>query len=271
MTVRVRNRITFIFFIITTIFLLLSAFVVAWQYFTGSLTIPETYIKDSGTNFLTKDNFFCVFIGIFFQLIYIAVTTNIIYHSFEKTQAPDIVYFLLFLASCFINATRLFVPLFHLSGTYSTILITEGNIQLFSYFLAPLALMGTVFFSSEQYRQKTDRYCIVLIILSIFVSKIIPLNSAVIFSNFRISNGLSKSIFAFSVIISVLCTLTLFLNNRKNECSQKITLGFSTMIIGYYIVFACSNIISAILGPILLCFGTAVYIREVHHHYLWLD
>lgn len=271
MTIRFRNRMTLIFFIIAISCLMLGTFFTLFQYFSGGIVIPEVYSKALSEKFLLRYHPLCVYAGIFIMLIYICITTLIIYHSFEKTQAPDIVFFLLFLIACLCDTSRLLVPAFKLSGTFSLFLLKIGNIHLFARLLAPLALMGNTVLSTEEFRQNTDRNCIILVIISLFFSEMIPLNTSVILPNFCISYGYVKAIRGFCLLTCVVSSVALFRTNQKNEYKQIMTIGYILLCIGYTLIFYCYNILSFAAGILLLGGGSYLYLNEVHKHYLWID
>ena len=271
MTIRIRNRITLFFFILSISSLMLGAFFTLYQFFSHSLIIPEVYTKNLSDNFLLRYNPIFVFAGIFIMLAYVSVTSLIIYHSFEKTQAPDIVFFLLFLFACLCDTSRLMVPAFHLSGTFTFFLLKVGNIDLFARLLAPLALMGNTAMSGDDFRQNTDRNCMILIIMSMFFAELIPLNTSVILPNFCLSYGYMKAIRGFAFVTCSASALCLFRSNIKNEYKQIMTLGFILLCVGYSLIFYCYNIASLVSGTILLGGGTYLYLNEVHKHYLWVE
>lgn len=271
MTIRFRNRMTLIFFIIAVFCLMLGTFFTLFQYFSGGIVIPKVYSKGLSQTLLFRYFPVCVYAGIFMLMIYTCVTTLIIYHSFEKTQAPDIIFFLLFLLACLCDTSRLLVPAFKLSGTFSLFLVKIGNIHLFARLLAPLALMGNTVLSTEDFRQNTDRNCIVLIIVSLFFAEMIPLNTAVILPNFCISYGYEKAIRIFSFFTCIVSALSLFRTNQKNGYKQIMTLGFILLCLGFTVIFYCYNIFTLITGTLLLGGGSYLYLNEVHKHYLWVD
>ena len=271
MTIKFRNRMTLVFFIISITCLLLAAFFTLFQFFSNGLVLPDVYTKGLSKSFLLRYNPLCVYAGIFILMIYICLTSMIIYHSFEKTQAPDIVFFLIFLLACLCDTSRIFVPAFKLSGTFSLFLLRVGNIHLFARLLAPLALMGNTVMCTDDFRQNTDRNSIILIIISMFFAEIIPLNTAVILPNFCISYGYVKAIRAFTLLICIVSTISLFYSNQKNEYNQIMTLGFIMLCLGYSLIFYCYNILTLSGGIVFLGGGTYLYLNEVHKHYLWID
>ena len=262
---------TLIFFIIALSCLLVGTIFSLYQFLTSGLILPDVYLKVNSRNFLFRYNPVFVYLGIFFLHIYVCITTMIIYHSFEKTQAPDIVFFLLFLAALLCDTSRLLVPAFRLSGTFSLFLVKVGNINLFARLLAPLALMGNTTMSNDELRQSTDRNSIILIIIALFFAEIIPLNTAIILPNFCISYGYEKAIRTFCFITCLVSAISLFRTNRKNEYRQTMTIGFILICIGYTLIFYCYNLMLLTMGILTMSSGTFLYLNEVHKHYLWID
>lgn len=271
MTIRTRNRLTLILFFAAIILLIGNAGFFAYEILTKNFSIPEVFLKGVPESVLLTYNPKCVLIAIFTMLLYVCIITYVIYRSFEKTQATDITFFLLFLAACLLDSFRLAVPLFRISGTFSRFLICIGNIHIFARLLAPLGLFGNVVLSTEDYRQNTDRNCLIIIVAALFFAYFIPLNNSIILPNFSISYGYVHLIRGFSLLVSILNIITMFLTNKKNEYSQLMTLGFTFLTVGYSIMFYCYNILGVIAGPIFLGVGTTIYIKEIHNRYLWID
>ena len=271
MTIRSRNRITFIYVIISLTLFVMALATVSLKYLRGTFDFPDVYIKSPSTNILLAFNPHCVVISILILLAYSCTTSYVIYRSFEKSQATEMFFFLFFLAACMIDSIRIAISTISDAGAYSNLLLKMGNITLFARLLAPLSLFGAVVLSDDEYRQNADRNCLIIIITALFFSEVIPLNSAIILPNFSISYGYVKAIHYLALTICILCIANLFITNFKNEYNQMMTLGFSLLCLGYSIIFESYNILTTITGPILLGLGTTIYISEVHKHYLWQD
>lgn len=271
MTIRVRNRITFTLLIASIFILLLALAATSYQFITGTFYAPDTYLRGTFTGLWTSYNEKCVIANIFILMLYSCLTLLGIFLSFEKTQATDILYFLLFIVACLTDSFRILVPILHINITYSEALLRLGNITIFSRVLVPLSFLGLTVFSSEEFRQNTDRNCAIFIIVAFFFAELLPLNTAVILPNFSISYGYIKLIRYLSFTITMLCTFSLYLTNKKNEYKQIMTFGFLMMAFGYSIMFFCYNLLGIITGPILLIGGTVIYLSQLHKHYLWLD
>lgn len=271
MTIRFRNRLTLAFFVLSITSLFVAVFFTGFQFFSTSLDIPAVYTKGLSQSFLLEYRPWCVFSGIFLMMAYTCVTSLVILHSFEKTQAPDITFFMLFLLACLCDSSRIAVQLLNLTGNYTQLLLKIGNLQLFARLLAPLALMGNIILSTDNLKQSTDQNCIILIIIAIFFADFIPLNTAVILPNFGISYGYGKSIRAFSAVIILMSSLELFISNKRNDYKQTSTIGFIMLSAGYSLIFYCYNIINLSAGAFLLTTGSILYLNDVHKRYLWID
>ncbi len=270
MTIRSRNRVNFIFLIISALILLLNVTLFCYHLFTKNLTIynPQNLVSEF---FLFKYNFWIVIGSIFIINLYVVTASFFILRTFEKTQATEVLFFLVFLTAMLFDTARLYVPIYGLDGTYSDSLIHMGNLTLSARLLAPIALFALTAFCGEEFRQQTEQNCLICILLAVFFAIFLPLNTAVIHPNLCISYGFTRAIHLFSVIICIFSVITLFMRNKKNDFSQMNTVGFLMIIIGYNLLFTTYNLASFLLGTAILGIGTAIYLIKLHQHYLWVD
>lgn len=271
MTIRLRNRITLGFFLVSFITFVLESIFTVYALFTSKLSFPEVYLKSDSDIFLFAFNPYIVLASVALIMLYVCVTSHVLFRSFSKTQATDMVFFLLFLAACVFDSARLFVPLLNISGIFTKLEIKIGNATLLARLLAPLGLFGASTLSEDDMRQKTERNCLIIILAAWFFSEFIPLNNAVILPNFSISYGYQKTIRILTFIISFLSIGTMFLNNYKNDYKQIRTLGFALICVGYTALFDGYSIFHFSIGAAAITAGTIMYLSELHKHYMWLD
>ncbi|MBR1638254.1 MAG: hypothetical protein IJ688_02590 [Treponema sp.] len=270
MTIRSRNRVNFIFLILSALILLLNIGEFCYHFFTNNITYPLP--PDSNSNFfLFRYSFWSIIASIFMINIYVVVTSYIIFRTFEKTQATEVLFFLVFLTSLLFDTSRLYVPVYGLVGSYSDTLIHIGNLTLAARLLAPISLFALTAFSGESFRQQTEQNCLIAILVSIFFAIFLPLNTTVIRPNLCLSYGFTKAVHIFSIITSIISVITLFIHNNNNDFSQLNTLGFIMLIIGYNTLFSCYNFAAFIVGLGVFASGTALYLTKLHQHYLWID
>lgn len=271
MTIKARNRITLIFSIVSISFFILSLATCIFQALTGRLNYPNVYLNDTSKIFIFAYNPKCVFISIFIEYFYVSFTSFMIARSFEKTQANDMLFFLIFLFACLCDTSRIFIPLLDISESYSKLLIKVGNIALFARLLAPLSLFGATVLSSEELKQNVNYNMLLLIMTALFFTTFIPTNNAIVFPNFCLSYGYTRQIRILSFIICFASFVTTIINSIKNEYKYKMALGFSLVCIGYTVIFDSYSIFATVTGPIIIGIGTFLYLSEVHNHYLWID
>ena len=270
MTIRSRNRVNFIFFIISLLILLLNVTLFSYHLFTKNLTQynPQNLIKGL---FIFRYNFWTVIASIFIINLYVVMAAFFILRSFEKTQATEVLFFLVFLTALLFDTARLYVPIYALDGSYSESLIHMGNLTLSARLLAPISLFALTAFCGEEFRQQTEQNCLICILLAVFFAIFLPLNTAIIYPNLCISYGFTRSIHEFNIITAIFSVITLFMRNKKNDFSQMNTVGFIMIIIGYNLLFTAYNLAALIVGTAILSTGTAIYLIKLHQHYLWVD
>lgn len=271
MTIKIRNRITRLFFIISLIYLAAVSILTFYNLFSDTLTFPSYYAPKVPQHFLLTANPYAIMISIFLSIIYICFTTFVIIQNFQKTQATDMLFFLFFLMSILCDTFRIFVPLFHCADTFSNFLISLANVILFGKILAPLSLCAAIILSSENYRKLSDQTILIILITSFFFAKLIPINTAVLLPNFSVSFGYIKLIRTFSILIFIISIVSLAINNHKNEYSQKSSVGFLLICIGYLIFSNGYSILTSILAPVFLLAGTHFYLATIHRQYLWIN
>ncbi|MBO4404755.1 MAG: hypothetical protein J5780_05425, partial [Treponema sp.] len=124
MTLKKRNFILFLYIIITTLSLLFITALFITAALKGQITPPEKTLRpfpflNRIEHTLFKENFTAVIIAVFSFSFYVPLMLTIIYRLFEKTQAMEIIFYSVFLLGCFLEETRIFMPLSGLWQTYT--------------------------------------------------------------------------------------------------------------------------------------------------------
>lgn len=271
MTIKTRNKLNLslcIFAILSTCF---NAFILFLSIYRGTFSL-DLYLKQvTKTNFLTQYNPFFVLISLYFQILYVCLTSFMLYRVFEKTKASDIIFIFLFLIAHIANTFRIWIPLFNLGATYSGLLMFCGNAILFSKLLIPLSLLYSVIMSSDDQRQDLEKNIFLLLLVCIFFAITIPLNTANVCLNFEVDYGYRKVIDITSVLIIIATLIAMFFNNRRKMYTQITTIGLAFISIGTYILINTINILRLALAVIFLTLGNILYLKELHKQYLWND
>ena len=271
MTIKSRNRFNLIFICIAIVIAVMQTALFIYQIISKTFTVPQVYNPNPSASFLFRFNQNYVLIGIFILNIYVIDSAIYIQVQFEKTQSTEVIYFLIFLIACLCDTTRILLPLFQVANSYSRVLMHVAYLPLFARILAPLSLLGISVLSTEEARHNVNRNTTFIIIASLFFAKLIPFNTAVILPNFCVSYGYTSTVRYVSFFICLASISTIAINNKKSNSSQKTTIGFALLCIGYSALFYCYNIFNLAVGIICLGYGSYLYLDELHKLCLWSD
>ena len=274
MTIKSRNRILLIFFAVSLLLLIttLGQFIFAALH--SGITPPENTVRtieafDNAGPF--KYDFKAVIIGIFAFSIYVSSVSIIIYANFEKTQSIEIIYFALFLLGCLTESIRILLAEFDLWQTYSKLLITAGKIIIAGRILTPLSLFFAGTFSETSQRQNVERNIILLIVVSIGLGFLYPLNTLETTSTCAVLWAYPKLFVTVRIFIFLSAIACMFFNAITNNSKEMLrsTIGCILLIIGYLFLISCDCYFNLSFGAALMIAGTFLYLRSVHLIYMW--
>jgi len=271
MTLRFRNRLNLIISSIAFICLLVNSLLLVYSIWNGTFMENDYLGLLNEGRILTKNIPLCVIISLLFKDLYVGVITIVIYRSFVKTQATDIIFFTLFLVSLLVDSARIYIPLLNLSHTYSQLYIFCGNAGVFARLLGPIALLFTVIMGFTEQWQNLEKNILILLIVSFFIAEFLPLNTAVTNDNFTVDHNYRKILTAYAAITAIVTLILQFINNKNRFFSQMTTVGLGLLFLGNAFIYYGTNILKLSIGIILLTTGTIIFIQRLHNQYLWLD
>ena len=217
--------------------------------FMGTLVTPYSYSALAATALLA---------------VYTPLTCMIVNYVFEKTQSPEILYFLGFLAGCMVETFRLCIPLFDLWNGYSKFLIYIGKLVFAGRILSVLSLLFSAVFSADDKIQEADRNLIIAIVISVVFATAVGIDTRTILPSMMVNTSF-QSFFMFARIFIAAVTVIAYLFNKKVKTMFSYVLLFS----GYMCLTLASNILTAALGCIFMWIGTETYFKGLHNYYLW--
>jgi hypothetical protein len=270
MTIKSRNILLLLLLILSLCLLLADATLLFYNLYKGTLIGPDSFLEQPHPGFLAKGySFSAVLLSLFIFLVYVSVSVYYLFVQFEKTQSTEIIFFALFLFGCLTESIRLFVPIFNLWHSLSTLLIFTGRIVLFGRTLAPLALLFDAVFSGTEQRQYVERNLVILIVVSIMMALLIPLDTAVVLPNCCVRWGEGRAFLIVRILILVVTAISLFINSFTMGNKEKAPYGFLALAAGYEVCCYASSYPAVTTGGVLLFAGTAVYLGSLHRQYLW--
>ncbi len=270
MTIKTRNYFFLALIIVFSVFLLGASAMLGYSIHSGALTRPDVFPAEHIAGFYTKGySFIATIASLFIFALYALLAVIYLYVQFEKTQSTEVIFFALFLIGCFAETVRLCVPLFNLWHELSAFLLFTGRVFLFARTLAPTALLFDAVFSGTKARQHVERNLVILVALSVMISMLMPLNTAIVLPNFCIKWGNGEAFIAIRALILGAAILSLFVNACSFGTKDASLFGFAALALGYEILCYATSYAAAAAGGILLFSGTAVYLKSLHRKYLW--
>lgn len=267
MTLISRNKFLTIFCIGCGIILISILSLFAYKFFTHSpMNLPDNF---SFENFSVKKLLFSSYtifpiIAISFLGTFALITSCLIKYSFEKTQSPEIIYFIGFLFGCLLETTRLLIPILNLWTSYSIATIFIGKAVFTGRLTVVFSLLFASIFPRDAQNQEPERNLLFIFIFSLIFAVFIPIDSGTIRSSVMPQIGFNTLFICIFSFIFVLSCVSLFFTERK-----KLLIPYMMLILGYIFLVFSSNLILLILGIVLSTYGAYSYLGKIHNHYLW--
>lgn len=271
MTLNYRNRLMKTVSVISLSQLIVFAALFVYRYATGN-TIPfefstltfDTNSAKSIISTLVAPYSYAALASIATLAIYTPLSCLIVGYVFEKTQSPEILYFIGFLAGCMVETFRLCIPLFDLWNGYSKFLIYIGKLVFAGRILTGLSLLFSAVFSSDDKIQEADKNLIIAIAVAVVFAAAVAIDTRTILPSMMVNTSF-QSFFMFARIFIAAMTVIAFLFNKKTKTMLSYVMLFS----GYMCLTLADNILVAAFGFIFLWIGTETYFRGLHNYYLW--
>ena len=167
--------------------------------------IPDSYPKGF---FLTECNIYAIVASIFLLLIYDFAFLVFINVEFEKTQSTEIIYFVMFLFAVFMEHHRLITPFLNLWENANALEIFVTNTLILGRTVAPLSLLFSVIYSNSESRQYTEQTLIGIIVFSLFIAKLVPVNTNLVLPIGALRIGFGKMIYFMLMIVFIVAIIS---------------------------------------------------------------
>ncbi len=274
MTLKARNRILILFFTLAFLDAALNAGLFVRSLLEGSLSFPPEVLRQikilDKLPLIAYEPLAVCASALTFNA-YAFIVTLILYLSFEKTQALETIYFLGFLLSCMAESTRLYIPLFSLEQNSPSSLATITRIIIGARLLAPLSFLFAELFSDTESRLFVERNLVIMLLASIFMGLMLPLDTIRYSSIFTFTWGLQNLFHLIRLLVVGTTLLAIICKLAMNYSSETIHegIGYLISISGYFLLCNSDNFILLTCGSVALFGGTIYYLRSMHQLYRW--
>lgn len=273
MTLNTRNKILLFINALTILTFLSSLAFYIFYALKGMIAFPQGKIVRNLFNLtsLTSPDVNAACLSILMFSFAAALESFIILRVFEKTQALEISFYIIFLISIFIEQQRLFL---------STMPFIQGNrlhleivtrLVIISRILAPLSLLFSTIFNELSQRQNIFNNILIMLLVSAILGVFYPLNTEVRTSILTLGWGFS-SVFMTVRVVFILAALTVLAYSAFIKSSPeyiKLMIGLLILSAGYFTLCISDNYFFLASGSILFSYGSFFYIKELHNMYKW--
>lgn len=232
--------------------------------------LPDVAIELFGVGIPFKSIWAAMGAGLFLGLGGL-VSSIFVINLFQKTQTPEISFYIMFSVSSVLEVLRLVFPLQLLYSFSPDLLINVSRILLFSRFLGMLALAGAGIFSSKNISSQVGKIISTVIVISFFFSISIPLDTR-IWTEFLIHRPGYLSLF---FVLFALCGGAAFFSfyfSSETQTSgefRKAAWGMLFLFCGYLGLMLPVWVPVVLVSVFLYILGTILVIKGIYQYYLW--
>jgi len=241
------------------------------EYSEAALSRPEGFFQSLAGRFFTSVPAVPL-VTVFAAVFYTLFVSIVILISFEKTQAPEILFFSLFALSFSFEIVRIMAPLKGLFELSPVMLIVGTRILIFFRLFGTVALFISSVFAAGLEVQKQGRVIIGIIIAILMVSFKIPVNGFSWDTSFTMLFAYS-TMFRFAEIILIVITGMSFLiaaYSRGTGNYRLVALGSLLVFFGRNLLFKADTWFVPFPALGMLIIGTWLIVSRLHQVYLWL-
>ncbi|MBO4509156.1 MAG: hypothetical protein J5747_11050 [Spirochaetaceae bacterium] len=196
--------------------------------------------------------------------LYTPAVSTALRYVFEKTQSPEILYYMGFLTGCMVEIYRLCIPLFNLWGGYSDFLIFTGKLVLAGRILAGMSLLFSAIFSSDDKIQEADKNIVIAIAISVALATSTAVDTRTILPSIMVQTSYHSVLLFVRIFLAVMTAVAFMLAGKI-----KTMISYMLLFAGYMCLTLSDSIFLTALGLILFGIGTKVYLQQLHNYYLW--
>ncbi|MDR2480183.1 MAG: hypothetical protein LBD48_12850 [Treponema sp.] len=231
----------------------------------------EGFFQAFISRFLDAD-LYAVHAAIAGSVAYALVALILIYHYFETTQSPEIMFIVLFVVSFSFEAIRLILPLRNIYDIPSLYLLMAFRALLFSRYFGIFSLFTASVYAAGLEVQKHRNVILAITVATLVIALGVPIDTQTWDSSLNMINGYVH-LFRLIETGTALITVISFFIAASSRGSREYTftgVGALMTFIGRNLLLSTDTWISPIPGILLLSIGMWFICTQLHKIYLWL-
>ena len=211
-------------------------------------------------------------VSVIVSVVYALAASALVFYFFEKTLAPEILFFDLFALSFVFEAVRVMPPLGRMHPLPSVILVLGGRLLIFGRFFGVLSLFASSVYAAGLDIQKQGQIIAAMIIAVLVVALRVPVNSQSWDSTMTMLSAYAPMFrFAQDALIGI--TVLGFLVAAQVRGTGEylyVALGAFLAFLGRDLLIGADTWVTLVPGALALAGGTWFITVRLHRVYLWL-
>jgi len=212
------------------------------------------------------------FVTLLASVFYALFVSTVILVNFEKTQAPEILFFGLFALSFGFEVVRIMVPLKGILDLPPVLMIAGTRLLLFARLFGTLSLFASSLYAAGLDMQKQGRVVITIIIAILLISFRLPVNGFSWDTSFTMLFAYSTMLRIAELILMIITGASFIIAaySRGTADYRFIALGSLLVFLGRGLLFSADTWLTPVPAVIMLGFGTWLITARLHQVYMWL-
>lgn len=203
---------------------------------------------------------------------YAAGTIVMLYYSFEKTQAPEILFFALFAFSFIGEFFRISVPIAASREWPPAIVVGAARAVSFARFFGVLSLLASSVYANGIDFQKHGRVVIIVVITALTIAAGIPVDGLTYDTSFTPISGYRVMLDLTEITIAAIAAVSFLVGAYVRSAREfyAAALGVLLAVIGRDLLLRGDSWATLLAGSAFLIGGTWLFAVKIHRYYLWL-
>jgi hypothetical protein len=221
---------------------------------------------------LVKGNSYAPLFSMLCSVLYSLAGIITIYILFEKTQAPEILFFANFILSLSLEISRMAIPLITYYNTSLTYAVFTGKILLFSRLFGLFSLFLASVYAAGMDMQRYGMLLILNAAICLALASGVPIDSMNWDTALTPRYGFTDMFLLIETTIVGITVLSFFIaiKNKSSKDYIYVSMGILLVLLGRDILLHADTYVELALAVPVLGFGTWMYCKNLHQYYLWL-
>ncbi|MDR0584998.1 MAG: hypothetical protein LBG57_11725 [Treponema sp.] len=217
-------------------------------------------------------NLYAVHASIAASALYALLVLILIYHSFETTRSPEILFVSFFAGSFSIEAARLILPLREFYDIPSLYLLISSRILLFGRFFGIFSLFAASVYASGLEVRKQRNVILAITVATLIIALGVPVDTQTWDSSLNMIIGYTSlfRLIETAVVLTTVISFCIAAYSRGSKEYFVIGAGAFLAFFGRNLLLNADTWLSPIPGILFLSVGIWFICTRLHKIYLWL-